>query len=1186
MAVDQHNPSFVLFPVNNNRTAWRPFGLPMILVVPHKRDAAGATIPNSQIFGVRIYIEDVPREARVAGHQHIGIRFPDKELYAETVDAIELADRLLDLQSLNFLHNGEEIDYADAQHGDTIRYTTATGVTADLTYLAGADYYDLSDILIDVELLPSDQYNLVYEGRYYKRIASQDGRSDFLCIDSGSEALAMYKFQIDHPGRVLEEFYRLTPPPYLTNATKSQDSTVSLYRPFTDLLQDVADEQTLLERVNWVFEAPAEAIPYLSALLGWDIPYFPASLDQLRRAVLRRTVEFQKLKGSRRAIINIFRLFGFEVLISNLWWSADGKRLIRPDQTLPVQYEDQTITTIEIDQVDLILDGYQVADFTPLQIPLLYRPQEKSGLDAFTALRDGGQLLVTIYVVEDGSPAQIVLDEIATALAADPTGYGADSNCLVDTNGYLFPQNITDALAGKELKGFSQIQIAGKMGDPVDEVLVGPNIPVKTSGINFNRETNVLNLTFNGLTTLSTYKIYGFVTYKRYEFAVPDVLADLQSNRFDLQVLTPALDQFADPTTLDFAVEFLYKLKAFHSLLNVIRTRAELTETYEVTTLCVGGEYAQRFDTDIGRLQVSPAILPRIPAENDCALLDAQSLGYKDEDLLLRLRKLTNLPEEHAAWKALDDREPGTGNTRVTPNQPIDGRKVCRYNAYGQDRIAVQARVEGRDIEKGPGPLANSLGSGYPANPDVSPQDEVGQSTSTNSDSSGYGAFTREYTEPPEPFCELDNITDYCYKGRVEDELLYRPTLKAQELAGLRAPVLSMGSGVYWTYPAYTTIARPGTRRPDHRGLTNRIKFSGGAKGGSVQHFKTGVQGEYLDVDIRHRLAAKNNSLLGRLYRDYGVPGVGGETLHYSNRVGDPIVDQRYQLALQRPSLGIQVPTMHLPGCRFALLNKLKDDYTSEDYDARPWDFDPCGPKGICNKKDPTYLNFTMVTATDGNEYLSFDNQPYIVAGNNLEADIPSLGDQTLVTAASFADSDVVHKVYMEDTTGNPAVELDGVCDYDSAVTDGTVDIAEPLFSSYANCETDPTVYRDYADGYPCLTGFQDYEAESNTYADILAGLGVPTNDASDTQVLFLLSSGIKDGSRGWRLDGGCRVLSCSATADADPLCALDVYLDEDGEYDFSPDHLELDLNLKLEESMTVELTQLDGAIPTTLETV
>jgi len=78
MPQQNHNPFFVLYPVNNNRTAWKPTSAPFILVVPHRRDVAENPIPNSQIFNVRIYIENVPQEAKVAGHDHIGIRFPDK----------------------------------------------------------------------------------------------------------------------------------------------------------------------------------------------------------------------------------------------------------------------------------------------------------------------------------------------------------------------------------------------------------------------------------------------------------------------------------------------------------------------------------------------------------------------------------------------------------------------------------------------------------------------------------------------------------------------------------------------------------------------------------------------------------------------------------------------------------------------------------------------------------------------------------------------------------------------------------------------------------------------------------------------------------------------------------------------------------------------------------------------------
>ena len=108
---DIHNPSYVLFPVNNNRTAWRPFGLPTILVVPHKETSTGLGLANSSVFNVKIFIEDVPTEARVAGHQNVGLRYPDRELYAVNVDNLQLAERAIELNNLiiSDQNSGEQI---------------------------------------------------------------------------------------------------------------------------------------------------------------------------------------------------------------------------------------------------------------------------------------------------------------------------------------------------------------------------------------------------------------------------------------------------------------------------------------------------------------------------------------------------------------------------------------------------------------------------------------------------------------------------------------------------------------------------------------------------------------------------------------------------------------------------------------------------------------------------------------------------------------------------------------------------------------------------------------------------------------------------------------------------------------------------------------------------------------------
>jgi|10_taG_2_1085330.scaffolds.fasta_scaffold00167_24 hypothetical protein len=1211
---DRNNPSFVLWPVNNDRTAWQRFGLPVILVVPHKKTPVGTGIENSQVFNVKIFIEDVPKEARVAGHDHVGLRSPDRELYAENVDTLELADRVIELTSVQINSNstGELISLDSAKNGDIITYTTATGVVDTIEYLIGATYYDLSDILLELELLPSDRYNIVYQTEYFTRVISKDEREDFLCIDAGTIGLSLLRFQIRHPGTVIDEFYRLTPPPYLTNAAKSADTTVALYRPFTDSLQDISDEQELLESINWVFDVPAEAIPYLSQLLGWDLPYFPASLDQLRRAVLRRTVEFQSLAGSNRALVNLFRLFGFEILISNLWWSSDGKRLIRPNERLPSPYQSEEITTEEQCQTDIVLDSWSGdtnvlnSGFGVFNIPLLFRPQEEAGLDDFNTVRDGGNVSVDAYFVEVGGAAEAELKLIATEAKSDPINFGNTGGCSTDQDGFVNPLDIHTRLSGLAVIGYSQVLVSGKLGKGTDEILVGPEIPLRKEGVVFDRETNNININLNGVLDTDGRVLYVFVTYRKQILHVPDVLENLQSNRFDIQVLTETLNEFADPVTLEFAIEFLFRLKAFHSLLNRIVLRIELTETYEVTDLCVGGDIEQRFDIGIGMLQVPPAIIPQIPENlNDCTKLDPISLGYKEEDITLRLRKLANLPEEHAAWKTLDGREDQLPTVEhVGLSAPATGRAECKFTHLGQDRITTAERVESRDTQYGPSPIAGNGTAGFYSNPDISPGDKAldgifnttGPDASTNSDGSTYGSFTREFTEVRVPFCELDDFTDFCYKGRVDDDLLYRPTIIGNEWWQCKPCSIGIGMGVYWTYPSFSVMIKPGTVKPSDHSKSQQPIFSGKAGSATIQHFLTGFQKDYLTAPYDSPLPSKNNSYLGRLYRDYDTPK--SQTLHFTNRVKGFDNDQTKHLALERPSLNVDKPTLHLPGCRFPRMNALESDFSSSTWRARPWD-DPhsthCGPFNICGDTEPIMLNVTKVTDNDGNETLVFDDLPYTVDGNGLTPDIPSLGDHILGTNALFADSSVIHSVYMKDADSSPYMTLHQVCDYDTAVTiqddgDGEIETNNPLFTSHQACGTDPDLFTDYADGYACISGFQQYSGEDlgqGVFDDVLEGLGVPglgTTDQPST-LLFQCGSGILN-EGGLRLDCGCLLIGCDMTEEGETICSTDLFLNEDDEYEWDCDHLRVIPRLVAEEQVGTCSIQLTGEIPSLLEIV
>lgn len=1205
MTIDYNNPTFQAFSYNNNRTAWRPIGFPVIMVVPYRRDVTGLPIANSQVFNVKVLIEDVPREARVAGHDHVGLLYPDRELYAETIDTLELADRIIDLTNVTYYRDGVEVDYTAAASGDIMHYVTRTSIKGTIEYIEGANYYDLSDVLIENETLPSDNYNLVYQAQYFTRVISQDESGDLLCIDASSISLAIKRLPIQHPGQVIDEFHRLTPPPYLSNASKSEDTTLALYRPVTDILQDIADEQNLLETINYVFDTPPEAIPYLSQLLGWELPYFPQSLDNLRKAVLRRTVEFQNIKGSRRAIINIFRLFGFEILISNLWWSSDGEILIRPDESLPLQYEDQEITIENSCQVDSVVSDWSETTFGEYSIPLLFRPQVKSTIDDFSSIQDGGDITLDSYLVDIGSDAYTELLSLVADIEADPNNFGDSCEATIDDNGFISSDSIHDRMDDKTVVGYSQILITGKLGEATLEVSAGTQIPISKSNVEFNRDGNILSVTLN--TVDATQAVFIFATYQKQVISVPDVLANLQSNRFDITVVTQDLAEFADPIVLDFAIEFLFKLKAFHSLLNVIRQRVDLTETYEVTDLCLGGDVLQRYDTDIGTLQVPPAIIPNVPgAINDCTLLDAASLGYKEADILLRTRKLNSLAEELAAWSIYDSRATASGDTRVAPLAPADGRTSFLYTPHGQDRI-ISGHIDVSTTEYGPGPNSNQEDIG---NVDLSPQDIVvdgefnttGPQTTSNSDSSAYGSFTREYRQTPVAWPELDDKTDYCYKGRVDEELLYRPTIVLPEIVRCRACSLGLGTGVYYTMPTRTQKAGPGNRDRMSGSMSNKLRFTGTAPEEHLQYYLSNEQADYLTASYDTPLPADKNSFLGRLLRGYDMPEP--ETLHYTNRAAphvhwrdNHLLDQQYQLALQRPSINIEMQTLHLPGCRFPLINALEDDFVHSTYRARPWDDKYstfCGPEGICGDDEPSLLNVTKVIGTDNNEFLVFDDVAYSSDGNGLIPDIPSLDEHSLPPNALYVAEDVIHAIYSDQAGDNPHVEMDQLCDYSNY--QNIIETDDPLFTSNNQCGT--TTY-DYKDGYPCIRDFQPYSgidiSLGGIWQDVIDGLEIPTRPPLDPTNTYLIqfNSGILH-TTGLRLDCGCLILDCDQTAierlwqedfDHSSLCSIDLYYDQDGDLEVDCDHLIVERILKPEETIGTCSIRLDGTIPTLLET-
>lgn len=1101
--MDRHNPSFFLLPVNNNRTAWQKVRLPVVMVVPHARRSS-----DSSTFNLRIFIEDVPQEAFVSGHDNIGRRHPDRERYAVNLTQFSLTEKFIDTGDYPFFdgqHN--PVDADNAKEGDYFQFTTQMGVTGLVPYLPDAYYYDLSEVEIETEILESGRYNLVYQTDYFARVISQDNLQEFLCIDTDTTVVSRFEFLINHPGEVLDEFYRSTPSFHLNESSKAEDSTVKLYRPFTDALQNIYDEQDLLKSANWVSKVPAEAIPYLSALLGWEIPYFPESLDSLRRAVLRKTVEFQNLAGSKRALTNIFNLFGFEILISNLWWSQDGQRYIRPGERLPDAYADQTIQVEHIAQVDLLLSDYSEPGFSQLEIPLLFRPQSPNKFEQFGAAPYDGDITIEAFLVEVGSPDHDKLLAVSQSLTDNPEQFGGQEGYFIDNEGYLSSISVISMLDDVDPLGYNRLLIQGVLGQVASSVVYG-QAPLADNTVAFDRETNNLRLSLSGHMADPQQRVFAFATYQRQHLTIPEQLKNLQSNRFDIQVLTQD-DQFADPTTLEFAIEFLYRLKAFHSILNVIRTRVDNTETYLVGDWCVGGDITMRYDTDAGTQQVPPAIIPNDPQGKDaCSLLDHSNLGYKESDIKFRLAMLANLDQEVSqSTQQRVEPERTEENQSVTDPQEAHQQQAAHPLGFSQELVVNKTNLQGE--------------------------------------------FIKELTGLRQTIQQLTGA-DYCYQGRVEDELLHQSAVVPTETYYNKPCSIGMGTGTYYTLPAYSRVLVQGVKKPAPHSRSYPTQFSGGAAQGNIRHYLLDEQAPYLQTSYDQPLPNKNNSHLGRLYRSYGTPT--GQTLHYSDR--GQVADQRQQLALQRPSLNIDKHTLHLPGCRFPMLGALQTDYTSNDYQARPWD-DPFSRSTGCGKP-PSWLGATLEVGTDGNEYLVFENRPYIAYGNGLTPDIDGLGGDNV------APSDpVVHKVYAN-ISDSPYVELEGTC----ITATETIQVTDPIFTSHSL--DNPA--EDFVDGYACESGpFTASPQDFSQWNDVVIGLGVPMA-TGDYQALFTLSSGIRS-EMGLRLDCGCSVVGQDET-----ICNLENYWEDDSPY-WGSDHLESDVRLAVDDEIGVQTTLLDGTI-------
>lgn len=405
-APEEEQPSFFKYPQQNNRTAWLPVWTPTILVVPWVRDGFGNPIPNSEVWGVSFYVE-ATSVAPVAGHDNVGVFNPDYNVYRVDIPDSELPSYKIDLRDRAKFYRldestGESVllegGVDEAQNGDYIEYTLDRGVLGRIVYYIGADYYDFSTVEIPTEELPRGRYNFIWEAHYNKRIFSIDGtfKCIYICTETDNRGcgVAYLEYPKSHPGEILGDMYDKTPAIYFDNLSKATDKTIGLYRPIADALQDIFDEQSLMRGVDWVYKVPAQYIPYLAYLIGVDLPNFTGVTDEfnekVRRAMVERGANLQRLKGSRRAIIEMFNIFGIAAEIIQCWVTADGARFLAPNERLPEEYRNnpdtgtQEISASNVCQTDPLVINFNESGFGEIDVPLMHRATDPTViLDAF-----------------------------------------------------------------------------------------------------------------------------------------------------------------------------------------------------------------------------------------------------------------------------------------------------------------------------------------------------------------------------------------------------------------------------------------------------------------------------------------------------------------------------------------------------------------------------------------------------------------------------------------------------------------------------------------------------------------------------------------------------------------------------------------------------------------------------------
>lgn len=1115
LKINLNQAVFNVLPHNNNRTAWRPTSFPIVLTVPYSKSLDGTPTEYGNIYYdathiVKVEIEGAPDRARVAGHTNIGKYVPDQSLYTIGITYQQLLERQIS-PSLYPIYDENFEETQDFSKAKYFKYTTHTGVIELIEYLKHTSYYDLSDIQIPTENLQNGLYYLKYATNSYKREVYEN---QLICIDNTNIVENVSRILINHPGDVISEFYYSTPSAYVEEKPKSEHQLVELYRPFTDILQDIYDEQNYIENANWLLECDEQMLPFLASSIGWEIPYIP---NNKYRSLIRQITEIQKLKGSKTAIEKIYKIFGYDIFVN--WLDGSGK---------PVEYQTTTTT-------DILFSNYYSNKFITHTIPLLYKP-EKSINKPFPNINQLSD--ITIYTIIAKGQAINELESIETF-----TGYTTNNNGINTPSELLSIDYSQSSISAALLKN--------GMLDIVE--ISGPKPPLNDTSVSYNKNANSINITVNNILDTDE-RLFCYAIYER---TIP---SSNKTNKFIIQILNDT-DEVVDQNILNSINSIIPSIKSYHSHIEYTQSIANFEETYLVNDLCIGGDFYQRKDTQLGTLQVPQAIIPN----DGCGT--PETLGYKPEDIIYRNKILNNVLNEFNITKQYDNRQVND----FLSNIPIPNKINGTFTPYGQDIIEPNSRYDIYYYSFEPEIFYNQVIGGINK---YSYTNELKGLKSSNNNSSillycevlaSSGGISKDL-----------NNDDSCIKGRVSDSTICSTTIVLNQRINNKPCSVTYGTGAYYTFPSKAIVTTPGTKKPQHKSKTQKTRYSGG----STKYGQEKYSEAFVGLD--------SSSFLSDMLKYIDSDKT---TLHYSDRsIAYP--DSKQMLALNRPSIDIDKPNCHLPGCRFPMYTNLLEDYISTSIKARPWDSafaTECGPSNICNK-GPTYLNARLISSIDG-ESLVFDDEQYIAYGNGLVPDIGNYDDNS----TTIIDTNIVHKIYSVDLNPNPAVTLDHIDSSsiylaaenggylllengDKIIVGSDVNIItnNPIFRSATLCDG---MYKDAIDGYPSnwgsYTWINDPLYKDSGYQDIVNGLGLYSAGSVPVDSKFRYNSGILVG-KGLRYDCGCTSFDCELV--------LNVYDEEVCKQALQSDSLSEDIMLVNNEHIGVKELRYDGSIPSYFE--